>query len=66
MIQGKPTQRGLGFDWVGFLLLCISALLLAGCGGSTSDPGFPAQQAITPTAGVVEGRAAFPNNVNLD
>ena len=40
------------------------AFLLAGCGGSTSDSGFPEQQPITPTTGVLEGRVQLPDLVN--
>ncbi len=40
------------------------SFLLAGCGGSTSDSGFPEQQAITPTTGVLEGRVQLPDQVN--
>ena len=45
------------------------ALMLAGCGGSTSDSGFPEQIPITPTTGVLEGRVQLPdlvNNANLN
>ena len=44
--------------------LCLMAFLLAGCGGSTSDSGFPEQQPITPTTGVLEGRVQLPDLVN--
>ena len=44
--------------------LILMSFILDGCGGSTSDSGFPEQQPITPTTGVLEGRVQLPDLIN--
>jgi len=48
------------------IFLLLFPFLLTGCGGATSDSGFPAQQPVSPTQGFVSGTVQFPNLVNLN
>lgn len=46
------------------ILVLTAALAFVGCGGKTSDSGFPFQQPITPTTGTLNGRIDIPTNTS--